>query len=199
VTSEKDKKRSNLDTRPTYVAFKNYDYAGPDEGNEISPGKGLYNSKMNRYKSVKDFLQKKRESRAKLKNAKLTAEQILKGASKFVNLVAQQTTSGTAYSLSESLNNAGVWGGSPFDINGPVANKIFAIFDKYNFKGKISATVTVDNKLNVKINVTGADGTNVPQAINSVFSTTMSNALKKSKAVPPTETMTFGWLEDVGY
>jgi hypothetical protein len=51
--------RVELDTRPptVYTEFKNYDYT--DEGpNETSLGGGLYHGPMDKYKSVKDFLDK---------------------------------------------------------------------------------------------------------------------------------------------
>jgi len=59
---KKDKKRVDLDVRP-YPSpwWKNYDYGGPEEGeSEVSPGRGLYSGKMDKYKSVKDFIEKSR-------------------------------------------------------------------------------------------------------------------------------------------
>lgn len=53
------------DTRETF--FKNYDYGGPEEASETSPGRGLYNGKMDKFKSVKEFIEKKRKKREKLK------------------------------------------------------------------------------------------------------------------------------------
>ena len=66
--SKKDKKRVDLDTRPTqtYMWFKNFDYT--DEGpNETSLGGGLYHGNMGRYKSVEDF---RKQWRAKMKKRK---------------------------------------------------------------------------------------------------------------------------------
>lgn len=40
--------------------FNNYDYGGSDKPSRTSPGRGLFNGKMNKYKSIKDFLKKKR-------------------------------------------------------------------------------------------------------------------------------------------
>lgn len=194
--NNKDKKRVDQDIRPK-LWFSNYDYAGPEEATEISPGKGLYNGKMDKYKSVKDFIEQKRKRRRELKNAKFTSDQLLKAATRFSQLVAQMSSSGDATTLSQTLKDTGVWGGDPFDPNNPVAKKLFAILDKYNFQGKLSTTITVDDKLNVKINTVGADA-NVANAINATFAPMMSAALKKAHATPPTETMTFGWLEDVG-
>jgi hypothetical protein len=45
-----------------FVFFKNYDYANDPSG----PGKGLYNGKMDRYKSVSDFRKRKKRRRAML-------------------------------------------------------------------------------------------------------------------------------------
>lgn len=87
---EKDKKRVDQDIRPIGPWFSNYDYAGPEEATETSPGKGLYNGKMDRYPSVKNFIETKRKKRRELKNATYSAEQILKAATRFSNLVAQQ-------------------------------------------------------------------------------------------------------------
>lgn len=45
------------------VFFKNYDYANtPEKG---GPGKGLYNGEMDKYKSVGDFLKKKKQRNRK--------------------------------------------------------------------------------------------------------------------------------------
>ncbi|TXG77355.1 hypothetical protein E6Q11_02950 [Candidatus Dojkabacteria bacterium] len=88
--NSKDKKRVDLDVRPEGPWFSNYDYAGPDEPTEISPGKGLYNGKMDRYKSVRDFIEMKRKRKCELKNATYTPDQLLKAATRFSELVAQQ-------------------------------------------------------------------------------------------------------------
>lgn len=195
--NSKDKKRVDQDVRPDFW-FSNYDYAGPDQATDISPGKGLYNGKMDRYKSVKDFIEQKRKRRRELKNAKFTSDQLLKAATRFSQLVAQMPTmSADSTTLSQALKDAGAWGGEPFDPSHPISKKLFAILDKYNFQGKLTTTITVDNKLNVKINTTGADS-NIANAINTTFAPMMSAALKKMHVPPPTDTMTFGWLEDVG-
>jgi hypothetical protein len=67
----KDKKRVDLDTRPyPNPIFQNYDYGGPKDGNETSPGTGLYNGKMDQYKSTKDFINNSRKrNRKRRKNA----------------------------------------------------------------------------------------------------------------------------------
>lgn len=86
----KNEKRVDLDIRPEGPWFSNYDYTGSDSPTKISPGKGLYNGKMDRYKSVKDFIEMKRKRRRELKNAIYTSDQLLKAATKFSHLVAQQ-------------------------------------------------------------------------------------------------------------
>jgi hypothetical protein len=54
ASKKSDKKRLDLDVRPQNPLRKNYDY-----------GEGLYFGKMDRYKSVKDFLEKSRKNRRK--------------------------------------------------------------------------------------------------------------------------------------
>ena len=59
---KKDKKRVDMDVRPyPSPIFRNYDYGGPENGGEVSPGTGLYHGKMDKYKSVKDFIEKSRK------------------------------------------------------------------------------------------------------------------------------------------
>lgn len=48
---------------PRKVLFKNYDLYGPEDGGGVGPGTGLYHGKMDKYKSVKDFLNKARKRR----------------------------------------------------------------------------------------------------------------------------------------
>jgi len=50
-----------VQTRNKKPLFRNYDYAGPES--EISPGEGLYKN-IDKYKSVTDFLNKKRKKKA---------------------------------------------------------------------------------------------------------------------------------------
>lgn len=51
--------RLDMDVRQPFI-FRNYDYT--DNGpNETSPGGGLYHGPMDRFKSVKDFLEKRRK------------------------------------------------------------------------------------------------------------------------------------------
>jgi hypothetical protein len=51
--------RIDMDVRQPF-SFRNYDYT--EEGpNETSPGGGLYHGPMDRFKSVKDFLEKRRK------------------------------------------------------------------------------------------------------------------------------------------
>jgi hypothetical protein len=60
--------RVDMDVRPSPILFKNYDYTaeGP---NETSPGGGLYHGRMDRFKSVKDFVNKRRKANKKLKKS----------------------------------------------------------------------------------------------------------------------------------
>jgi hypothetical protein len=61
--SKKDKKRVDLDVRPyPSPIWHNHDYGGPEEGeSEVSPGRGLYIGRMDRFKSVRDFIEKSRK------------------------------------------------------------------------------------------------------------------------------------------
>lgn len=52
--------KSHLNARPE-VFFRNYDYADDPSG----PGKGLFNGPMDRFKSIKEFLEHKRKRRKK--------------------------------------------------------------------------------------------------------------------------------------
>lgn len=54
--------RLDMDVRHPniYTHFKNYDYT-EEVSNETSPGSGLYHGPMDRFKSVKDFLDKRRK------------------------------------------------------------------------------------------------------------------------------------------
>lgn len=70
--SKKDKKRVDLDVRPT-LFWRNYDYGGPEEGeSEVSPGKGFYNGKMDRYRSAREFIENSR-ARMRRKRKQLLA------------------------------------------------------------------------------------------------------------------------------
>jgi hypothetical protein len=65
---QKDKKRVDQDVRPyPHLFFTNYDYGGPEEGSEISPGRGLYSGDMSKYKSVTEFLEKARKRKHRKK------------------------------------------------------------------------------------------------------------------------------------
>lgn len=85
----KKNKRVDQDVRPIGPWFSNYDYTGPEKATEISPGRGLYNGRMDAYKSVRDFIETKRKRRRELKNANFTADQLFKIATRFSNLTAQ--------------------------------------------------------------------------------------------------------------
>lgn len=76
--SKKDKKRVDLDTRPNPSPFfRNFDYGGPEEGGEVSPGTGLYHGDMTKYKSVKEFIDKSRKRRRSQRKEAISM--ILKG------------------------------------------------------------------------------------------------------------------------
>ena len=68
------KKDENLDIRPE-VIYKNYDYIDQDkdekEKTKLGPGGGLYNGKMDKYKSVKDFIDTDRKMKRKQRKAAL--------------------------------------------------------------------------------------------------------------------------------
>ena len=80
----KRNKRVDLDVRPEGPWFRQYDYGGSEEASETSPGRGLYNGRMDKYKSVKDFIEAKRKRRRKMKRANINI--ILKAASQFQKL-----------------------------------------------------------------------------------------------------------------
>lgn len=83
--NKKDKKRVDLDVRPEGPWYSNYDLYGPEEASSSGPGRGLYNGKMDKYKSVKEFIDKKRKKRKALKKA-FTASQLEKIAMEFYRL-----------------------------------------------------------------------------------------------------------------
>lgn len=74
-------------THPTSrrMFFRNYDYGGPEDGEGVGPGTGLYHGSMDKYKSVKEFLNKAR----KRKNPKTT--QLLRIAQEFRKLAVFNT------------------------------------------------------------------------------------------------------------
>ncbi len=65
MSKKKDKDEQRQAARPG-VFFSNYDYTEEDP-DETSPGGGLYHGKMDKYKSVKDFVEKRRKENAKIK------------------------------------------------------------------------------------------------------------------------------------
>lgn len=61
--------QSSEEIRPTLL-FKNYDYVDQtksqkENGKEFGPGSGLYHGKMDKYKSVKDFINSDRKRKRK--------------------------------------------------------------------------------------------------------------------------------------
>lgn len=84
-------KRKNLDVRHPgiFTWFTNYDYS-EGEPDETSPGGGLYHGPMDKFKSVKDFIEKrrkqnekKREQAQKESNADWRMAQLKKFAKQF--------------------------------------------------------------------------------------------------------------------
>jgi hypothetical protein len=66
-SAKEDKKRVDLDVRPEGPWYSSYDYGGPEEASDSGPGRGLYNGKMDKHKSVKDFIDKKRKRKRQLR------------------------------------------------------------------------------------------------------------------------------------
>lgn len=65
-----NKKRVDLDVRPEQF-FSNFDYGGPEKATKISPGRGLYNGKMDKHKSVSEFVEKVRKRKRALRKKAL--------------------------------------------------------------------------------------------------------------------------------
>ena len=63
----KGKKRVDLEVRPHGPLFRNYDYGGPSGGSDVSPGTGMYQGPMKKWKSVQDFLSKSRKRKFRRK------------------------------------------------------------------------------------------------------------------------------------
>ncbi len=79
MTKKQDKKRVDLDLRPYPDSFfENYDYAGPKEPDETSPGSGFY-SDLSKFKSVEEFIDKARRAK-KRKEALVNIWNLLKNA-----------------------------------------------------------------------------------------------------------------------
>lgn len=82
MTKKKNKKRVDLDVRPHPSPwFSNYDYVDENkeqkEKGKLGPGSGLYHGKMDKYKSVKEFIDSDRKRRRKQRK-KALAEIILR-------------------------------------------------------------------------------------------------------------------------
>lgn len=79
---KKNKEKKKLDKmrkgRPyPNPIFTNYDYGTSEGPSETSPGGGLY-SNMHKYKSVKDFVEKNRKERAKIRKRKEALAELIK-------------------------------------------------------------------------------------------------------------------------
>lgn len=84
--NKQTKKRVDLDISPIGPWFSNYDYGSPEAGGDVSPGTGLYNGKMDKYKSVKDFINKSRKRPHRKRALEDIANNILKLANNFFNI-----------------------------------------------------------------------------------------------------------------
>lgn len=77
ASKSKDKKRVDQDTRPyPSPIYENYDYVDQtksqkENGKEMGPGGGLYTGKMDKYKSVKEFIDADRKRRRQQRKAAL--------------------------------------------------------------------------------------------------------------------------------
>lgn len=72
MSKKEKRKRVDLDVRPDPSPFfSNYDYGGPEDGEDSGPGTSLYHGEMDKYESVKDFIEKSRERRRKKRMAAL--------------------------------------------------------------------------------------------------------------------------------
>lgn len=92
------------------------------------------------------------------------------------------------------LDKKNLWGGSPFDPQGKVADVIFGAMDKAGFKGSFDAKIIVDEKYNVKVDATQPA---VAKALQSYFGPKMSQALKAAKREIPAGGLTVPWLEGI--
>lgn len=75
--------RASNDVRNFKPFFRNYDYGGPDEPSDTSPGRGLFNGPMDKYKSIGEFLDKKRKARRKKKSI---AQELTEKVDEFLDL-----------------------------------------------------------------------------------------------------------------
>jgi len=62
------KKNDKNLTSKDIILFDNYDYIS-ENNNKTNPGVGFYNGKMNKYKSVKEFIENRKVKNKKIKNA----------------------------------------------------------------------------------------------------------------------------------
>lgn len=125
-------------------------------------------------------------------------DSLLEKSLRFKKLATE--TSSQSGDIQAALEKAGLWGGSPFDLNGPVANTIFDIFEKINFQGRVNAQLSVGPDFSVILQIDGK-GNKLPevkQLMQNAFAKRMSEALKQSKIAPPAEVLLISWLEGVG-
>jgi hypothetical protein len=127
----------------------------------------------------------------------LSTNKILSYANKFQKK-AEIASSAQPADIQKALDNAGLWGGSPFDLQGGVANKIFGILDKINYEGKFSASLMVSPSGDVEIKLTAGDNPMLKKDLQFTFGPKMTSVLRNKKILPA-EVMEVKWLEGVGY
>ena len=127
----------------------------------------------------------------------LSTNKILSYANKFQKK-AEMAPSAQPADIQKALDNAGLWGGSPFDLQGKVANKIFGILDNINYEGKFSASLMVSPSGGVEIKLTAGDNPMLKKDLQFTFGPKMTSVLR-SKKILPAEVMEVKWLEGVGY
>lgn len=153
---KKKKKRVDLDVRPVGPWFRNYDYGGSEKATKTSPGRGLYNGSMDKYKSITDFLNKKRKPKVAMKQTHV--EQILQYASKFEHLIAQTVESDTK--LIDTIRQK-------------YGQSIFNDAQKFLNENAVSSIpiriVFENNKVIFQVQSTGADSTKVDGELSNLL------------------------------
>lgn len=165
--SKKDKKRVDNDVRPEGPWFSNYDYGGPDEATSTSPGRGLYNGSMGKYKSVTEFIDKKRKRRKEIKKA-FTIEQLDKAAADFYKQAQEQVVD---MSFTDSIRKT----------YAPLAFKdAEKMLNEKNVSSIPIRIVFNDNKASFLVQSTGADSAEVDSSLTNLFNQKYGPAITKS-------------------
>lgn len=149
--------------------FRNYDYSD-GESTDISPGGGLYHGRMDRYKSIKDFLNKKRKRNKAVKQSFIT--KIEMAARKFEKF-AQETTVDTSFT--DSIRKS----------FGPLAFKEAEIMLNEKAVSSIPIRIAVaNNKASFVVQSTGMDSAEVDaqlsHILNQKYSSQLSRAINKA-------------------